>query len=287
MAKKQDPDRLNAILSSPSYSEANEDLEFLDSGEMRGVRLQLDYLKAELTLARDNIQHTIVVFGSTRIPEPTAARTQHANLLDQLRQSPDDKALQAQLATAAKALALSRYYEIARDFGARVGQYSSSSTSAAPVIMTGGGPGIMEAANRGAASTGAPSIGLNISLAEVQEPNTYITPHLCFRFHYFAIRKLHLLLRARALVVFPGGFGTLDELFEILTLVQTGKTAPLPVVLVGREFWNQAINFDFLVAEGMIDRQDFELFSYAETADEIINAIAVWHEVRGAALVRP
>lgn len=287
MPKNQDPDRLSAILSSPSYAEADQDLAFLDSAEMRGVRLQLDYLKAELTLARDNIQHTIVVFGSTRIPEPAAARTQHASLSDLLQRSPNDKALQAQLAAATRALAQSRYYEIARDFGARVGQYSSPSTPAAPVIMTGGGPGIMEAANRGAASTGAPSIGLNISLAQVQEPNPYITPHLCFQFHYFAIRKLHLLLRARALVVFPGGFGTLDELFEILTLVQTGKTAPLPVVLVGREFWNQAINFDFLVAEGMIDRQDFELFTYAETADEIINAIAAWHAARGTPLAGP
>ena len=151
--------------------------------------------------------------------------------------------------------------------------------------MTGGGPGIMEAANRGAASAGAPSIGLNICLAPVQEPNPYITPHLCFQFHYFAIRKLHLLLRERALVVFPGGFGTLDELFEILTLVQTGKTAPLPVVLVGREFWNRAINFDFLVAEGMIDRQDFELFTFAESADEILSAIAAWHAARGTPLV--
>jgi uncharacterized protein (TIGR00730 family) len=287
MPKNQDPDRLNAILSSPSYAEADQDLAFLDSAEMRGVRLQLDYLKAELTLARDNIQHTIVVFGSTRIPEPAAARTQHASLSDQLQRSPNDKALQAQLAAATRALAQSRYYEIARDLGARVGQYGSSSTPAAPVIMTGGGPGIMEAANRGAAATGAPSIGLNISLAQVQEPNPYITPHLCFQFHYFAIRKLHLLLRARALVVFPGGFGTLDELFEILTLVQTRKTAPLPVVLVGREFWNQAINFDFLVAEGMIDRQDFELFTYAETADEIITAIAAWHAARGTPLVKP
>jgi uncharacterized protein (TIGR00730 family) len=287
MPKSQDPERLDAILSSPSYAEADQDLAFLDSAEMRGIRLQLDYLKAELTLARDNIRHTIVVFGSTRIPEPAAARTQHASLLDQLQRFPDDKHLQAQLAAASRALALSRYYEIARDFGARIGQYGSSSAAQAPVIMTGGGPGIMEAANRGAASTGAPSIGLNISLAQVQEPNPYITPHLCFQFHYFAIRKLHLLLRARALVVFPGGFGTLDELFEILTLVQTGKTAPLPVVLVGREFWNRAINFDFLVAEGMIDQRDFELFAYAESADEILSIITAWHAARGTPLVRP
>lgn len=266
MAKKQDPDRLNAILSSPSYAEADQDIEFLDTGEMRGVRLQLDYLKAELTLEQDHIEHTIVVFGSTRISETTAARTQRASLSDQLQRAPGDKVLQAQLAAATKALAQSRYYEIARDLGARVGQFSSSSAPAAPVIMTGGGPGIMEAANRGAASTGAPSIGLNISLAQVQEPNPYITPHLCFQFHYFAIRKLHLLLRARA-------------------LVQTGKTAPLPVVLVGREFWNRAINFDFLVAEGVIDRQDFQLFSYAETADEILSAITAWHAARGTPLV--
>jgi uncharacterized protein (TIGR00730 family) len=287
MPKKQDPDRLNSILTSPSYAEADQDLQFLDSGEMRGVRLQLDYLKAELTLQRDNIQHTIVVFGSTRILDPTAARAQHANLLDQVQLSPNDQALQSQLAAATKALEQSRYYEIARDFGARVGQSNPHPTPAAPVIMTGGGPGIMEAANRGAASAGAPSIGLNISLAQVQEPNPYITPHLSFQFHYFAIRKLHLLLRARALVVFPGGFGTFDELFEILTLVQTGKVAPLPVVLVGREFWNQAVNFNFLVAEGMIDRQDCELFTYAESADEIISNIAAWHAARGTPLVRP
>jgi uncharacterized protein (TIGR00730 family) len=179
-------------------------------------------------------------------------------------------------------VAKSRYYQVARDFGAFVGKLDSDTKRHRIVLMTGGGPGIMEAANRGAADVGARSVGLNISLPREQQPNPYITPELCFRFRYFAVRKLHLLLRARALVAFPGGFGTLDELFEVLTLVQTNKIEPLPIVLVGREFWERAIDFDFLIAEGVIARTDRDLFAFAEDARAILDLITTWPAKGGA-----
>ena len=184
------------------------------------------------------------------------------------------------LATAERILAKSHYYDVAREFGRLVGKVANAGRPRV-VVMTGGGPGLMEAANRGAFDVGARSIGLNIELPHEQYPNPYVTPDLCFRFHYFALRKLHFLLRAKALVSFPGGYGTLDELFEVLTLIQTRKIKPIPVVLVGEHFWRRAVDFDYLVEEGVIDREDRELFWFAETAQEIWDGIVRWYEAFG------
>ncbi len=190
---------------------------------------------------------------------------------------PDDADLQRRLHVAERILAKSRYYTVAQELGRLVGKAGKEDPIRNLVVMTGGGPGIMEAANRGAYDASAQTVGLNISLPREQYPNPYVTPGLCFRLHYFAIRKLHLLLRAKALVAFPGGYGTLDELFETLTLVQTRKITPIPIVLVGEEFWRGAVDIDFLVSEGMIDAEDRDLLWYAETADDIWNGIIAWH----------
>ena len=269
-------------MASPTYLQADEDVDFLDSYETRGVRLQIDYLKPELQLQRQHIEHTIVAFGSTRIKEPKAIQRRVEELEKKLRQSPEARKLRRQLAIASRLLAKSQYYEVAREFGRLVGRAGGDNRL---TLITGGGPGIMEAANRGAFDVGATSVGLNITLPHEQYPNPYISPELCFRFHYFAIRKLHFMLRARALVAFPGGYGTLDELFEALTLIQTRKIRPVPVVLVGETFWRQAINVDFLVDEGTIDLEDRELFWYAEEAEEIWNSILNWYEHTGHPLL--
>jgi uncharacterized protein (TIGR00730 family) len=275
----EDPEsleRVEAILNSPSYLRADEDLGFLAQDGMRSVRLQMDYLKPELLLERQGIAHTIVVFGSTRICEPVAARRKADGLAAALAADPSNRDLARELAVAERIVAKSQYYEVAREFG-RLVSVANQGASEPCLIMTGGGPGIMEAANRGAFDAEARSIGLNISLPHEQYPNPYITPGLCFSFHYFAMRKLHFLLRAKALVAFPGGYGTLDELFEVLTLVQTRKIKPIPAVLVGESFWRHAVDFDFLVSEGVIDREDRELFWFAETAEEIWHGIQRWH----------
>jgi len=280
------PQRLHAILESPSYREADEDIEYLDRDETRGVRLQIDYSKPELLLQQHHISETIVVFGSTRIPEPAAANERVRLVREQMKRHPGNADLEHELAVANRILAKSRYYEVAREFGRLVGEAGKDSVDGNLVVMTGGGPGIMEAANRGAYDVSAKTVGLNISLPHEQYPNPYISPELCFRFHYFALRKLHFLLRARALVAFPGGYGTFDELFETLTLVQTRKIPPLPVVLVGEEYWRQAVNFDFLVDEGVIDPEDRELFWFAETADDIWQGILHWHQSAGRSLLK-
>ena len=230
------PDAVRAIVASPSYREADRDVDFLDRDDTRGVRLQLDYQKAELLLEAHGIAHTIVVFGSTRIAQPDAARRAAAACAAALAAAPADPALQRRLAIARRVEANSRYYEIARRLGQLIGAAGEKAIGGRIMVMTGGGPGIMEAANRGAHDLGAPSIGLNIVLPHEQYPNPYVTPELCFRFHYFAMRKLHFLLRARALVVFPGGYGTMDELFELLTLAQTRKMQPVPIILVGEAY---------------------------------------------------
>jgi len=280
--------RLAALLASPSYREADEDVVFLNRDDVRGPRLQIDYLKAELLLKEHQIGHTIVVFGSTRIPEPSAAQRQVQQLRAALAGSGKDPELNRRLAVAERVLAKSHYYEVAREFGQIVGRANHAPSGQHVVVMTGGGPGIMEAANRGAFEVDAKSVGLNIRLPHEQYPNPYVTPDLCFQFHYFALRKLHFLLRARALVAFPGGYGTFDELFETLTLVQTRKIKPLPVVLVGESFWRQAVNIDYLVDEGVVDPEDRELFWYAEGAQEIWDGICHWYEQCGEPLlVRP
>lgn len=277
------PQRVAAIVTSPSYRRADEDMHFMATDGMRGVRLQIDYLKAELLLQEHHIHSTIVVFGSTRISEPHAARRKVDTLAGELSADPGNETLARKLAVAKRILEKSRYYEIAREFGRIVGLSNNVSSEKHRVIMTGGGPGIMEAANRGAFDAGAQSVGLNIVLPHEQYPNPYMTPGLCFSFHYFAIRKLHFLMRAKALVAFPGGFGTLDELFEVLTLVQTRKIEPMPVVLAGESYWRRAVDFDFLVDEGVIAQEDRELFFFAETAQEIWDGIQAWHSNGGGA----
>ena len=286
---EDDPDalrRVRDIMANSNYREADQDVAFLDQPDSRGVRLQIDYLKAESSFQRHQIEHTIVVFGSTRICEPNAAQRRVNALSRELSASPGDRVLEKHLAVARRLLDKSQYYGVAREFGRLVGRAGGGKADSGVVIMTGSGPGIMEAANRGAFDVGAQSIGLNIKLPHDQYPNPYITPDLCFTFHYFALRKLHFLQRARALVVFPGGYGTLDELFEVLALIQTRKIAPVPVVLVGASYWRRAFDVDFLVDEGVIDSEDRELFWYAETALEIWEGLLHWHEANGTPLVR-
>lgn len=279
------PRRLAAILASPTYRQADADVEFLQHDSNRGTRLQLDYAKAELYLRQHGVKHTIVVFGSTRIPEPSAARRHVEDLREAVARNPGDATLARRLAIAERIVEKSRYYDVARELGRLVGEAGKHHPHAKVMVMTGGGPGIMEAANRGAFDVKAESIGLNITLPLEQYPNPYITPELCFRFHYFAMRKLHFLLRAKALVAFPGGYGTFDELFEVLTLVQTRKIAPVPVVLVGESYWRKAFDADFLVDEGTIDPEDRELFWFAETAKQIWDSILRWHEANDTPLL--
>ncbi len=281
---KDSPARVAKIMNSVAYLQADEDIGFIRSDDMRGVRLQLDFTKAEYGLSAHGIKHTIVVFGSTRIQEPAGARLRLHNVRQKLAEAPENIRLQKDHRAAQRILERSRYYAVAQGFGAAVGRVNAVRDGDKIALMTGGGPGLMEAANRGAFHAGAKSIGLNITLPHEQYPNPYLTPGLCFRFHYFALRKMHFLHRARALVAFPGGYGTMDELFETLTLVQTRKIAPLPIVLVGREFWSRAVDFPFLVEEGVIDPEDEDLFCFAETADEILDIIVGWYEQSGEPL---
>lgn len=286
---EEDPEaqkRITAILESPSYRQADTDVDFLNRDDIRGLRLQVDYLKPELLMEQHSIRHTIVVFGGTRIRERAAVQKDIEALRAALATDPTNMNLTRRLEVAERLLANSHYYEVARQFGRLVGNSRPDGHKYDLVIMTGGGPGIMEAANRGAYDVGAESIGLNIHLPHEQYPNPYITPDLCFRFHYFALRKLHFLLRAKALVAFPGGYGTFDELFETLTLVQSRTIKPVPVVLVGERYWRQAFNVDFLTDEGVIDPEDRELFWFAETAQEIWDGILHWHEISGEPLQR-
>ncbi len=268
--------RVRAILDSASYRVGSEDIDFLASDSVRGLRLQMDYLKPEILLRANNVVRTVVVFGSSRICEPGEAR-RRVEALRALRPADGgDRNYERRLAVAERVLANSRYYDVARAFGRIVAEANVAAGDGQTMIMTGGGPGIMEAANRGAFDAGAKTIGLNISLPREQFPNPYVSPDLCFSFHYFALRKMHFMQRAMALVAFPGGYGTLDELFEILTLSQTRKIRPMPIVLVGERHWRKAIDFDYLVDEGVIDPEDRELFWYAETAEEIWAGIQKW-----------
>ncbi|MEW6545167.1 MAG: TIGR00730 family Rossman fold protein [Nitrospirota bacterium] len=265
---------LQALLNAPSYRRADRDPEFLARDDLRPVRLQLELLKPELIQREEGIRSTVVVFGSARLCEPAQARKRLAEAEAALSKRPKDPERRRAAAIARRRLALSPYYDEARKFGCLVSSVCQVNGRCEYVVVTGGGPGIMEAANRGAADAGGKSMGLNITLPQEQRPNPYITPSLCFQFRYFALRKMHFLLRARALVAFPGGFGTMDELFDALTLLQTGKVSGVTVVLVGRAFWERAINWTLLVEEGLIGREDLRLFHYAETAEEAWNIIA-------------
>ncbi len=278
------PARQKRIMDSPSYRLAIEDTDFLSGYTARGVRMQLDYMKPERILGVNGIEKTIVVFGGTRIVEKETAKRKVEELRDRLLADGEDRELQRRLQVAERILAKSRYYEVAREFANIVARAGKSTRKSRLVVITGGGPGIMEAANRGAYDVGAPTVGLNITLPHEQYPNPYITPELCFQFHYFAMRKMHFLMRAKALVAFPGGFGTFDELFETLTLIQTRKIKPLPVVLVGKEFWRKAFDVDFLVDEGVIDVEDRDLFWFAETAEEIWQGLLCWYDRNGESI---
>jgi uncharacterized protein (TIGR00730 family) len=279
------PAVVQKILASPSYREADNDLDFLHETETRGIRLHLEYFKAEKLLQENRVADTIVVFGGTRILERCAAERALREAEAALATDTRDADLQRKVAVARRVLAKSNYYDMAREFGTIVGRAEPLARGGRIVVMTGGGPGIMEAANRGAYEAGARSIGLNITLPQEQYPNPYITPELALRFHYFAMRKFHFVMRARALVAFPGGFGTMDELFEILALSQTRKMPPVPVILVGEEYWKKVFDADFLVDEGVIDPEDRELFWYANSAEDAWQGILRWYEMKGDPLM--
>jgi uncharacterized protein (TIGR00730 family) len=233
--------------------------------------------KPELAFVDQRVNSTIVVFGGARISEPAIARERLEAASAALAESPGDVLLAREVQRCERLVAKGIYYDAAREFGRIVSSSCQLGDVCDYVVVTGGGPGIMEAANRGAFDVGAKSAGLNITLPAEQQPNSYITPELCFRFHYFAMRKLHFLLRAKALVIFPGGFGTLDELFDALTLRQTGRMQDLPIVMYGREYWSHVIDFQFLADEGTIADADLELISYAESPQEAWDIIVQYH----------
>lgn len=267
-----------AIMQGAAYRLAQDDPEFLAGDELRPVRLQLEMLKPEHDLRAEGINSTVVVFGSARVmsrAQAQAALTEAESRLGTGDMS--DPAPAKRLAEARRQLAYSQYYEEARRFSHLVSTRFQQAGRRDFVVVTGGGPGIMEAANRGAYEAGARSIGLNITLPREQKPNPYISPELAFRFHYFALRKMHFLMRARAMVAFPGGFGTLDELFDVLTLVQTGKMPRIPILLVGSAFWRRVCDLEFLVEQGMLDAKDAELVTIVEDADQAVAIIREFH----------
>jgi len=268
---------LRALLASSSYRLAETDIEFLQSPGLRPVRMQLELLKPETAFAEEDIVSTVVVFGGTQVVEESEARLRLQRAETALAQTPDNRRRKRAVERAEARLAKCGFYEAAREFGRIASEAGQSNGRNEYVVATGGGPGIMEAANRGAFEAGAKSIGLNITLPDEQAPNPYITPELCFQFHYFAMRKMHFLLRAKALVVFPGGFGTLDELFDALTLRQTRRMQQIPIILFGKEYWNNVINFRFLADEGVIADEHLDLFDFAETAEEAWDLIYSFH----------
>ena len=243
-----------AQTQAPAYRLAFNDPDFLCREDLRPVRLQLELLKPELLQAEAGIESTVVLFGGARIPDPVDVASARTKTLADL----------------------SAYYNEARTFARVMTERSIASGHRENVVVTGGGPGVMEAGNRGAADAGGVSIGLNIVLPHEQAPNEYVTPELCFNFHYFGIRKMHFLMRARAVAVFPGGFGTLDELFETLTLVQTGRMERVPILLFGRDFWTRIIDWEALADAGTISPEDLDLFAFVETAEEAIERIDTW-----------
>lgn len=255
---KQIPD--TAQTRAPAYKLAFADHDFLVSEYTRNIRLQLEYLKPELALIEKGINSTVVLFGGARIPEPGGEAWAAKN--DVAKKNLEES---------------SKYYQEARDFAAFSSKASLKHDGKEYVVVTGGGPGVMEAGNRGADDVGASSIGLNIVLEHEQAPNAYVTPELCFNFHYFAIRKMHFLVRAKAVAVFPGGFGTMDELFETLTLIQTGRMERVPVLLFGKAFWERVINFDALAEAGTISPEDIDLFKLVDTAKEGWDIVASFY----------
>lgn len=270
---------LKKRLPSSTLKLAFLDEDFLLRETLRPVRLQLELLKPELIQQDEKIETTVVIFGSARVPEPKFAKRQLAEAKLNLKTNPNNKKYQQAVKIAETRVASSKYYEEARKLARIISEKCQQNGEKNFVVVTGGGPGIMEAANRGAYDVKAKSIGLSIVLPFEQKSNDYISPELNFLFHYFAIRKMHFLIRARAMVCFPGGFGTLDELFEALTLLQTHKIKPMPLILVGKNYWSRLINFQVLIDEGMINADDMDLFKYAETADEAWQVIANFYKL--------
>jgi hypothetical protein len=273
--------RVEALKKSASNRQAHLDPVFMALEELRPVRLQLELMKPELTLDAHGVQSTIVAFGGTRIIERPAAEEKLRTAELAHAQDPQDADKERAVRIAKNVLKKSHYYDEARELGRIVSDACQNDAHCDYVIVTGGGPGIMEAANRGAFDIGAKSIGLNITIETEQEPNSFISPELCFEFKYFAIRKMHFLMRAKAMIAFPGGFGTMDELFETLTLIQTRKMGPIPVILFGRDYWDRLVNWEMFVEEGTISPKDLELISYAETAQE------AWQQITGFYTMHP
>ena len=263
----------------PAPLKAYEDIEFLKSDACRAARLQLEYLKPDVAMREHRIESTLVIFGSARLPSPEAAAAELAAAEQAAQAAPDCSSAASRLRRAQVMAEQSHYYAVAQELAEMVSRFGQSATCSGRqmVVITGGGGGIMEAGNRGANQAGAKSIGLNITLPHEQHPNAYSSEELTFQFHYFSIRKMHFLLRAKALCAFPGGFGTLDELFEALTLIQTGKMKRMPVVLFGASFWTRVVNWQELADRGMIAQDDLSLFSICETASEGWERICEFH----------
>lgn len=268
--------KASEIKHTSSYIKAYEDVELLKHDDLRPVRMELETLKPEIYFRKKGVTDTIICFGSARITEPSIAKENLQAAKKELAKNPKDRALRQKVKTAQGILSISKYYDEARNFAKMVVETAGDQFS----IVTGGGPGIMEAANRGAYENGGRSIGLNITLPHEQKPNPYITQNLAFLFHYFAIRKIHFVMRAKACVVFPGGFGTFDELFEILTLIQTGKKTHIPVILVGKQFWSQVINVDALAKYGVISQADTHLCPIVDSAEEAWDIIAKFYKLK-------
>ncbi len=268
-----------AILRAPGYRKAEIDIDFLGRAAQRPIRMQLELHKVETLLRENKIDSTVVVFGGTQIVEKEIADARLLAAQQHLMENPGDHKAKRAVVRAESVVAKTRFYDDAREFSRIVSASCQTNGKCNFVIATGGGPGIMEAANRGAFEIGAKSIGFNIELPHEQEPNPYITPELCFQFNYFALRKFHFVLRAAALVVFPGGFGTLDELFNTLTLRQTGRMQEIPIILYGKEYWTNVIDFQYLADQGVVADDDVELCYFAETPAEAWKIIADFHHV--------
>jgi len=264
---------LEAILQSSTYKLAHEDLDLLNTDEMRGVRMLLEITKPEQIIEKENIISTVIVFGGVHISEKITSQRRLDDAVKLLSRNPKSKSLQKNVERLKNLHSISHYYSSARELSKLISLDSKTKSPDSNVIVTGGGPGIMEAANRGAFDANCKSIGLNISLPNEQHPNSFITPGLCFKFNYFAMRKFHFVMRSSAAVFFPGGFGTLDELFELLTLRQTGMKKKIPIILFGRSYWEKLINFQFLLDMGLIGENDLSIFQYADTANEAWNLI--------------
>ena len=259
---------LNLIINSDTYKLAYEDIGLINRNEMRGVRMLLEITKPDLILEENKILSTIIIFGGASIAEESKTKEKIDDIKKLIKKNPSSALLKRNLNRLENLLSMSHYYQSAREFAKLASINNQSKSCNSHVIVTGGGPGIMEAANRGAFEANCKSIGLNISLPNEQIPNAFITPGLCFKFNYFALRKIHFVMRSIGAVFFPGGFGTLDELFELLTLRQTGMKNKIPIILFGREYWNKVINFDYLADLGLISDEHLNLFEYADTASE-------------------